>query len=642
MAAQNQHSTASPTDRRLRCKAAFDPTCGLSAYFLRLNVVFGWRYICAVVLTYGVNQGMGEALVFTARKYFIFDGMQLDASTAARLVGFSRIPWQLKSLFGVLSDALPIGGRHRGPYMLLAGLLGIVGSCSMAATPESKFSLFTAGLMLLFCNVNFAMPDVMIDATVAERAKVAPERAADLQALCWGSLGAFGIPIALVSGSLLESGGARLLFALAIFTSSATALPPLLGWLGEKPKPSGCAASRQLCRDLASTLPKRSVLMAATLVGCYSVSLGLFQLFVADTYPDEVAFATMVGNFVLCVALYLIMRRVDVVLARAVIFPFLQGALTPRSDIIFDWSHSPSLTSSDERCWSAAECAANVAAAANATRASTMMDEWSELPCGWARSRGNPCLSPVAMAYIGVAGNVALVLGTAAYKSCFQTWRFRSIIALTQLLAVFASLTDWMWALRINLRLGLPDVMFAFGEEVFIDAVDALSNQPFFIFAAKLCPNGVEASMFALFMGLSNFGSDAGQYLGASLLKSFGNPVEPEFEGMVPYLMCKSLMRALPILLIPFLVPGGTPADSAAAMGAVNIVAVVGGGDDAPAGGPGAKQDAGLLRGAEVRSDSSMPAEIASANAPDAYDGVAGEVELGTTKPGRSWGDLAN
>ena len=474
---------------------------------------------------------------------------------------------------------------------------------------------------------------------LAERAKVAPERAADLQALCWGSLGAFGIPIALVSGNLLESGGARLLFALAIFTSSATALPPLLGWLGEKPKPSGCAASRQLCRDLASTLPKRSVLMAATLVGCYSVSLGLFQLFVADTYPDEVAFATMVGNFVLCVALYLIMRRVDVVLARAVIFPFLQGALTPRSDIIFDWSHSPSLTSSDERCWSAAECAANVAAAANA---STMMDDGSELPCGWARSRGNPCLSPVAMAYIGVAGNVALVLGTAAYKSCFQTWRFRSIIALTQLLAVFASLTDWVWALRINLRLGLPDVMFAFGEEVFIDAVDALSNQPFFIFAAKLCPNGVEASMFALFMGLSNFGSDAGQYLGASLLKSFGNPVEPEFEGMVPYLMCKSLMRALPILLIPFLVPGGTPADSAAAMGAVNIVAVVGGGDDAPAGGPGAKQDAGLLRGAEVRSDSSMPAEIASANAPDAYDGVAGEVELGTTKPGRSWGDLAN
>jgi hypothetical protein len=40
----------------------------------------------------------------------------------------------------------------------------------------------------------------MVDATVAERAKLAPERTADLQALCQGSFGVFGIPIALAKG----------------------------------------------------------------------------------------------------------------------------------------------------------------------------------------------------------------------------------------------------------------------------------------------------------------------------------------------------------------------------------------------------------------------------------------------------------
>ena len=69
------------------------------------------------MLTYGINQGMGEKLVLTARQYFIFDDMQLDAATANQLIGFSRIPWQLKSLFGVMSDALPISGMHRGPYI---------------------------------------------------------------------------------------------------------------------------------------------------------------------------------------------------------------------------------------------------------------------------------------------------------------------------------------------------------------------------------------------------------------------------------------------------------------------------------------------------------------------------------------------
>jgi len=33
--------------------------------------------------------------------------------------------------------------------------------------------------------------------------------------------------------------------------------------------------------------------------------------------------------------------------------------------------------------------------------------------------------------------------------------------------------------------------------------------------------------MFALFMGLSNFGSDAGRYLGSSLLTTLGGVVKP-------------------------------------------------------------------------------------------------------------------
>lgn len=186
------------------------------SYFRRLTTAFGWRYILAVILTYGANQGIGEKLVYTARKYFIFDGMGLDASAAGQLIGFSRIPWQLKSLFGVLSDVLPINGYHRGPYMLIAGILGVVASMTLAAFPAQAFMASTAAVVMLFSNINFAMPDVMIDATVAERAKVNPKRAADLQALCWGSLGVCMIPASIFKGYLLEWGGARLLFGLSI------------------------------------------------------------------------------------------------------------------------------------------------------------------------------------------------------------------------------------------------------------------------------------------------------------------------------------------------------------------------------------------------------------------------------------------
>mgnify|MGYP002049717949 CR=1 FL=1 len=47
--------------------------------------------------------------------------MELNAAAAGQMIGFSRIPWQLKSCFGLLSDALPICGYRRGPYMMSAG-----------------------------------------------------------------------------------------------------------------------------------------------------------------------------------------------------------------------------------------------------------------------------------------------------------------------------------------------------------------------------------------------------------------------------------------------------------------------------------------------------------------------------------------
>ena len=60
-----------------------------------------------------------------------------------------------------------------------------------------------------------------------------------------------------------------------------------------------------------------------------------------------------------------------------------------------------------------------------------------------------------------------------------------------------------------------------FGDEIFYDFVYKLNQMPFLIYAAKLCPAGMEASMFALFMGLSNFGVSSGRYLGSFLLEKF-------------------------------------------------------------------------------------------------------------------------
>ena len=129
-----------------------------------------------------------------------------------------------------------------------------------------------------------------------------------------------------------------------------------------------------------------------------------------------------------------------------------------------------------------------------------------------------------------------------------------------------------MWVERLNVRLGIPDWLMSFGEETFADVVDQMASQPFFIFAAKLCPPGVEASMFALFMGLSNFGRTSGRYLGGGLLQLLGGVKKPDYDRLPEFVLIRSLCRLLPLALIPFLVPRGTPADSASAMGAGSAI----------------------------------------------------------------------
>ena len=125
-------------------------------YFRRLTDAFGKRYVAAVLLTYGVNQGLGEALLEAATNNFLLDVLHFDVATTEQVTGFARIPWQLKSLFGLLSDLLPIEGYHRAPYMLIAGCLGVFGNLVLTVLPMAT-PPWGAGLLLMLTNVNFAM-----------------------------------------------------------------------------------------------------------------------------------------------------------------------------------------------------------------------------------------------------------------------------------------------------------------------------------------------------------------------------------------------------------------------------------------------------------------------------------------------------
>lgn len=237
------------------------PMAQEKGYFSRLAGAFGWRYVAAVCLQYGGNQGIGNRLNGSARSYYLLDSIGLDSAQMGSLSGFAGIPWQLKSLFGLLSDTLPIDGYHRSPYMMIGGTIGMAANAVLAFAPPGVIGYYAAALLFLACNLNVALADVMIDATVAEQTKRRPELGAELQALCWGALGGFGTFAFLFSGWALEHTGPRMLFACSIGSSACAAVPGALRWLGEPtPRARGLRLGvRDLCGSVWGHRTKRLV-----------------------------------------------------------------------------------------------------------------------------------------------------------------------------------------------------------------------------------------------------------------------------------------------------------------------------------------------------------------------------------------------
>ena len=183
------------------------------SWLSRQGTAFGLPFLSCCCIVY-FAQGF-RSLASLACQLFLKDTLQLEASTIQNLLAVSALPWSLKPLYGVVSDAYPICGLHRKPYLVVGAFLGVVAWVGLAGTASAGATDLTLLLVLLLCsNLSTALSDVIVDAMVAERCgEAAREEAANgggggggggeaasgtegenaLQTLCWGSLAVGGL-----------------------------------------------------------------------------------------------------------------------------------------------------------------------------------------------------------------------------------------------------------------------------------------------------------------------------------------------------------------------------------------------------------------------------------------------------------------
>ena len=117
------------------------------------------------------------------------------------------------------------------------------------------------------------------------------------------------------------------------------------------------------------------------------------------------------------------------------------------------------------------------------------------------------------------------------------------------LVSVVLGLTHIILILRWNLEWGIPDWAFSLGEASVGALIGWMMQMPVFILAARLCPQGMEATMYATIMSVINLSGQIGGQGGAALTWALGITEHNLDHFWLLVLIC-NLSSLLPLLLI--------------------------------------------------------------------------------------------
>lgn len=465
----------------------------------------------SIATVYFVQGVLGLARL--AVSFFLKDELGLDPAETAVLTGITAVPWLIKPLYGFISDGLPLFGYRRRSYLVLCGLLGALSWGLLASVVHGKYE---AVALICLSSLSVAVSDVVVDSMVVERARGESQAmAGSLQSLCWASSATGGIVSAYFSGALVESYGSRFVFGitalLPLMTSAVGALvredpvdhsPSLdlvLTSIAYKEK------NAQNERDLENRKVSQNGKNGYNPVsedGDVLVS-GNGNIAVSENGKKTVGEGGLVESIrIQMVFLWETVKQPTIFLPT--LFIFLWQA-TPRSDTALFYFLTNQLG-----------------------------------------------FGPEFLGRVNLVTSVASLVGVGLYNTFLKEVRLQKVFFWTSILGTTIGLTQLLLVTGINRDLGISDQYFAIGDSLVLTVLGQASFMPVLVLAARLCPPGVEATLFATLMSVSNGGGVVGGILGASLTHFLG-VTSTQFDNLPLLIVICNVSSLWPLFLLKLL-----------------------------------------------------------------------------------------
>lgn len=101
----------------------------------------------------------------------------------------------------------------------------------------------------------------------------------------------------------------------------------------------------------------------------------------------------------------------------------------------------------------------------------------------------------------------------------------------------------------LNQTFGISDEYFCLADEIVLTVLGRISFMPVLVLAARVCPEGVEATLFATLMSVCNSGAVTGSFVGSLATKGLG-VTSTNFDNLALLVSLCALGTLLPLPLV--------------------------------------------------------------------------------------------
>ena len=168
---------------------------------------------------------------------------------------------------------------------------------------------------------------------------------------------------------------------------------------------------------------------------------------------------------------------------------------------------------------------------------------------------------PEFLGRVRLVTSLASLIGIFIFQKYLKEVPFRKILAWNTVIASVLGMSTLLLVTHVNRDLGIDDRLFSLGDSLVLTVMGQITWMPVLVLSARLCPKGVEATLFALLMSIWNMSGLISNELGALLTSALGI-TETNFDKLWLLVIITNLSTLLPLPFIGWLPKTDPQADS--------------------------------------------------------------------------------